>query len=321
MTVLLDTHGRTTWQLWGTYASLAVTDASLLAQARDIVDGVLADIDRACNRFRLDSELTRLTGRTSGGVVVSATLTALLRVALDAAELTDGDVDPTVGRRLIELGYDRDLDEVRHLGRTAVSIHRLPAPVPGWRQVTLERSLLIAPDAITLDLGATAKAYAADLAAASVTGELGCGVLISLGGDIATAGAREEGPWQVLVQDLPSDPVQQVSLTPGWALATSSTQHRRWGAGGRQLHHILDPRSGLPVSETWRTASVVARTCAVANALSTAAIVRGIAAGEWLGQQNVAARLVDAERRVHPIGTWPAQAESTQTAEGELHAG
>lgn len=72
------------------------------------------------------------------------------------------------------------------------------------------------------------------------------------------------------------------------------------------MHHILDPRSGLPAAETWRTATVAAPSCLHANALSTAAIVRGIAARGWLGEQGVAARFVDAGGRVSATSAWPA---------------
>jgi thiamine biosynthesis lipoprotein len=92
----------------------------------------------------------------------------------------------------------------------------------------------------------------------------------------------------------------------GWAIATSSTQKRRWMKDGRHLHHILDPRSGLPAPTTWRTATVVSRRCWQANALSTAAIVRGRSALGWLEDLGVAARLVDERGSVFVTPGWPA---------------
>jgi len=293
------------WQVWSTTAAVTVTDPRLLQAARRVVEEVIADVDAACSRFRPDSELMRIAGHTSQGAGISTTLAALLRAALDAAAETEGDVDPTVGGQLVALGYDRDIGELRELGAVPLEVRRLPPPRFSWHDVRLESLTVTAPDEIVLDLGATGKASAADRSAARIAAELGCGVLVSLGGDIATAGPRDEGPWQVLVQDTLADPAQQVSLSPGWAMATSSTQKRRWRAGGRGIHHILDPRSGLPAPETWRTVTVVAPSCAQANALSTAAIIRGAAARGWLGEQNAAARLVDSARRVHVVGGWP----------------
>lgn len=187
--------------------------------------------------------------------------------------------------------------------------------MPGWSRVQLDAGTLTVPPGLRLDLGASAKAVAADLSAAGVYRTLGCGVLVSLGGDLASAGPgpQEEGTpgtWQILVQDLPADPAQHISLAPGFALATSSTQKRRWKHQGTQVHHILDPRFGLPAEPVWRSVSVAAPTCLEANAFSTAAIVRGFAALEWFRTQGVAARLVDSRGRVATTGGWPAGSDA-----------
>ncbi|WP_022881238.1 FAD:protein FMN transferase [Gryllotalpicola ginsengisoli] len=303
------------WAIWSTEAVLVITEPSRLRTAHRLVDETLAEVERACSRFRPDSELSLLRGRMAGGVAVSRTLAALVDAALRAAAWTDGDVDPTVGLRLAELGYDRDLAAVGADAEIAVEVHPLPASRNGWRRIRLDGDRLTVPDDLALDLGATAKAVAADRAAARVAAELGCGAFVGLGGDIATAGPGPDGGWQVRVQDLPADPAQQVSLSPGWAIATSSTQKRRWSAGGRRMHHILDPRSGLPAPETWRSVTAVARDCLRANAVSTAAIVRGPRALAWMRELGVAGRLVDASGRVHTTGAWPAPTPSPEPEE------
>jgi FAD:protein FMN transferase len=91
-------------------------------------------------------------------------------------------------------------------------------------------------------------------------------------------------------------------------LATSSTSVRRWRAGGRELHHIVDPANGLRVEEHWRTVSVAAATCVDANAASTAAIVMGPGAHAWLEQLGLAARLVHVGGGVERTSRWPAEA-------------
>ncbi|WP_436535809.1 FAD:protein FMN transferase [Actinoplanes sp. HUAS TT8] len=165
------------------------------------------------------------------------------------------------------------------------------------------RRELTVPDGVLLDLGATAKAAAADRAAARVAGELGVGVLVALGGDIATAGAAPDGGWQVLVQDRPGDPSCTVRLPGGAALATSSTASRVWGRAGELLHHIVDPRTGRPAARVWRTVSVAAFTCLRANTLSTAAIVAGRRAPEML--REMPSRLVGRDLDVLLRGGWP----------------
>ena len=193
---------------------------------------------------------------------------------------------------------------------------------PSWRDVVLERGAggarLTVPAGVVLDLGATAKAWTADRAAARVAEELGVGVLVSLGGDLATRGpAPDDGDWVVLVGDEgPDDPVQTVRLGPDGTLATSSTRARRWTRAGRAVHHIVDPRSGLPVDDVWRTVTVSAGTCVEANTASTAAIVRGPEALPWLRQAQVSARLVTRSGRVLCTGGWPDPEASRVEASG-----
>ena len=174
---------------------------------------------------------------------------------------------------------------------------------PDWRSVRLRGRELTVPDGVLLDLGATAKAVAADRAAARVFSELGVGVLVALGGDIATAGPAPEGGWRILVQDRPGDPSCTVRLPAGAALATSSTASRTWGRPGELLHHIVDPRTGRPAPRVWRTVSVAAYSCLRANTLSTAAIVRGHDAPSVLGAAP--SRLVTPTLNVVHSGGWP----------------
>jgi thiamine biosynthesis lipoprotein len=93
-------------------------------------------------------------------------------------------------------------------------------------------------------------------------------------------------------------------------LATSSTKARRWQRGGDVLHHILDPRTGLPAEPVWRTVSVAAGTCVDANAASTAAVIRGRAALGWLARLGLPARLVDATGVVFTVAGWPEDVQS-----------
>ncbi|QYF74270.1 FAD:protein FMN transferase [Cryobacterium sp. PAMC25264] len=179
--------------------------------------------------------------------------------------------------------------------------------------MSLVGNRLRVPAHLALDLGATAKAVAADWTATVISAALGCGVLLSLGGDIATAGPAPAGGWQVRVQDTPADPAATITLVPGMALATSSTQHRRWTMAGQAQHHILNPRTGRPAEPVWRSVTVAASSCHRANTLSTAAIVRGTAALPWLRQLGAAARLVDVNGSVTVLGGWPADPEPVPT--------
>jgi thiamine biosynthesis lipoprotein ApbE len=294
----------------GTRVRMVVTDAGQLAAARSILDEDLAAIDAACSRFRPDSELARLDAADGAAVRLSPLLARALAAGLDAAATTDGLVDPTVGSAMAELGYDRDFSLLAPSG-TPVRVVR--HPVPGWRRIELDRltGVVRVPRGIRIDLGATAKALAADLAADRIHESLGCGVLVGLGGDIATAGRAPAAGWTIRVQDVTGgvddavDGLTETVCLHAGALATSSTMARRWVRGGRLLHHILDPRSGLPVVSTWRTVSVAAPTCLAANVASTASIVRGAEAPAWLIRRGLAARLVDRSGEVVRTAGWP----------------
>lgn len=308
------------WRALGCDVRLVVTDPGRLADARALVAAELDDVDAACSRFRPDSELRALR---PGANQVSALLAEAIGVALRAADLTDGDVDPTIGAAMIAAGYDRDFAAIgaRHQddgGRTVTA-----RSLANWREITLTGTRLDLPDGVQLDLGATAKAWAADRAAVFIAAALGTGALVSLGGDIAVAGPVPDGGWRVRVQDVTGDPAAEpdgpfavVTLHNG-GLATSSTKARRWRHGGDVLHHILDPRTGEPAAAVWRTVSVAASCAADANAASTAAIIRGRSAPGWLTALRLPARLVDASGAVFTVAGWPAHAErEPRQAEG-----
>jgi len=328
------------WQALGTNVVLRTADPAGLALARRAVESELAAIDRSCSRFRPDSELSRLNDRSGRPIQVSPLLFEALSLALDAARMSGGDVDPTLGRALERAGYDHDwrllpapIEEPARADRepgwpddaprrpdgelagrpTSASqpVLRLRA-LSGWRSVSLEpasRTVRL-PRGVRLDLGATAKALAADRAAAAACTASGHGVLVSLGGDIATAGPAPDGGWRVHVtDDHRSDataPGQTVSIRSG-GLATSSTTVRRWRHEGRTMHHILNPATGAPADTCWRTVSVAAVSCAHANIACTASLVRGRAALDWLSGLGLPARLLDRDGAVTTVGRWPAQ--------------
>src|SRR4051794_7905560 len=95
----------------GTTAVLAVTDPAARADARALLDDELAAVDHACSRFRADSELTHLNAADGNPIAASMLFIEAIDVALRAARLTDGRVDPTIGRALRVVGYDRNFDD------------------------------------------------------------------------------------------------------------------------------------------------------------------------------------------------------------------
>ncbi|HET6310045.1 MAG TPA: FAD:protein FMN transferase [Candidatus Nitrosotalea sp.] len=287
---------------------VVVTKPESLRAATTAVEQVVDAIDQAASRFRNDSELSRINASPERVSKLSPLLAQAIGTALRGAELSGGAVDPTIGYAIKLAGYDTDFAEVPADG---VTLHLVEQRVPGWRVLEFDpysRTLLL-PKGVQLDLGATAKALAADLAAAEASkASGGAGVLVSLGGDIAVAGQAPAEGWSIQLSDDSSAPIddseETVAITSG-GIATSSTTVRRWTRGGVVLHHIIDPETGLPVDSCWRSASVVAATCVDANIASTAAIVMGKGAVSWLESHGLAARLVDQEGKIHRVAGWP----------------
>lgn len=337
----------------GTTARIVVWPPERLPGLLPVVDRQLARLDLEASRFRPDSEISAVHAGGPGSYQVSDGLAEAIAVALTAARWTAGLADPTIGSDLIDLGYDRDF--------AAVEPSQAPPPrprrrQPGWPLVRLSGNRLTMPRGIRLDLGATAKGLGADRAARAACSVLGeGGLLVSLGGDLAVAGRPPAGGWPVLVADehrqvraarnlapgqhpasrrLEPGPVadpeiaQQVRLTRG-GLATSSVTCRQWLRGGRVMHHIVDPRTGLPAGGPWRTISVAAASCAEANAAATAAIVAGEHAPGWLARNGLPARLIGHDGRTVRTRGWPdgdggrvnPPASSRLAAYGEIASG
>jgi thiamine biosynthesis lipoprotein len=301
------------WRALGTTA-LLLAPAEQMTAARRAVEAELEAIDSAASRFRPNSELSRLNRTAGSWTAVSPLLLQALALGLRAAALSGGAVDPTLGGELHGLGYDRDFELLAHLPATrrlqrAIAPDR-PSRRSRWAEIELCQDPPSArlPAGTQIDLGATAKALAADRAAAAAHAATGPGVLVSLGGDISTAGACPADGWPIHVSDDHrsdgSAEGQTITIRDG-GLATSSLVVRRWEHEGRAHHHILDPETGRPVNPYWRTASAAAGNCADANIASTGALVLGERAPAWLAEQELPARLVTVGGAVTLLGGWP----------------
>lgn len=300
--------GSARWRALGTSVAVLTADPGGLVAARTAVEEILAEIDLALSRFRDDSELSRLNAQAGTWHDASPLALRALRVAVDAARWSGGLVDPTVGASMLRLGYDRTFRLLPEDG-PAVTV----AVAADHTSIELDdvSRRVRWPSGVLVDVGATAKGLAADLAAVAAHAAAGCGVLVNLGGDLRAEGPAPAVGWDVWVTDKadpdlasPDDAGQVVAVHSG-GLATSGTRARRWRRGGAELHHILDPRTGFPTAGPWRTVSVTAATCVLANSASTAAVVLGEAAPAWLTERRFAARLVHHDGQVTTTPGWP----------------
>jgi thiamine biosynthesis lipoprotein len=302
--------GSASFPALGSTATVVVTDQAALRAARSLLEAELDAIDRACSRFRADSELTQLNASAGRPVRVSALLADALRVALEAAAVTNGLVTPTLGSAIRSAGYDRTFRLV--VSETQRYVFE-PPDRDAWTRIRFDfdRRQVDIPRGVQLDLGATAKALAADRAATSIAELVGVGTLVSLGGDVAVAGEPPEGGWAIRIADdhtVPLDTPGPVVAVDGGGLATSSTHVRRWRTDRGEQHHVFDPRTGAPARTPWRTVSTTGATCVEANVAATCALVMGLGAPSWLLARRVPARLVAVNGAVEAVGSWPVDA-------------
>ena len=251
------------WALWSTTVRVVTDDPHALPSARRLIEAELARVELAASWLRRDSEVSTLvSGRRSR---ISTTLTAILGAALVAARETDGVVDPTV--------------------------------TGDWRGIHLdeEARTVYLPRGTCLDLSVIAIAWAADRCAAVVAETLRVGVLVSLGGDIATAGpagSSGDGAWEILVgqpSGRPDGSAALVALPTGLSISTAD-------AGMR-------PRAG------WRSATVVAIDALTARTWATAALADRPATTRVLADLGLPARVVGADGSVRCLAGWPDDAE------------
>jgi thiamine biosynthesis lipoprotein len=307
-TAIVDLErGASSWRALGTYVELRTTPDAVAA-ATELAAQVLDEVDEACSRFRDDSDLMRANAAAGEAVEVSRVLVGAVRLALEAAADTDGLVDPLLGDVLRTAGYDTTFSLVPADDPTPTA---LPVRGGSWQQLVVTDTTVTVPRGAALDLGATGKAFAADLVALSIADSLDVPVLACIGGDIRVAAPDDEPQDQPVVlghslADLDAGGASTLVRLAHGGLATSSISARRWRRGGRQWHHVVDPRTGLPATGPWRTVTALGHTSAAANAATTASIVLGDAAYDWLVDRQVAARLVAHDDTVTRTPAWTA---------------
>lgn len=301
------------WALWSTTVRVVTSDPAALRSAKRLVDDVLAHVELATSTTRSDSEVSRLaTGRW---VRISRTLVAVLGAALEAARETDGAMDPTSGG-LSPVGFRPAVTnaDVAEVTRSVVSCTVPTARPDRWRGIELdeERRMVRLPAGVRLDLRPIPRAWAADRCAQVVAEQLEVGCLVSLGGDIATAGpigATADGGWEILVHNREDDPGSVVALPTGLCIATASTAAARWREDGNELRHLPNPLTGPGVCMDWHAATVIATDCVSASTWATACLISDLGVPERLDAAGLPVRLVGQGGRVRCLGGWPEDAE------------
>jgi FAD:protein FMN transferase len=251
-------------------------DSRQISERDDAIERALEwfhRIEERCSRFDPGSELSALTAHVGTPVPASAVLYEAVAFALAVAEESGGAFDPTVGHRMEARGFNCE-----HRTGRIISTGIDPQEGVSYRDVRVdpdERTItLLRP--LVLDVGGVAKGLAIDMAARELH-PIG-NFAIDAGGDLYLGGRNGDGlPWSVGIRH----PRREGELIDALrvsdrAVCTSGDYERTAPADGG--HHIIDPRSGQPATGL-ASASVIAPTAMLADALATAAFVLGPDAG------------------------------------------
>lgn len=229
------------------------TTCSLFGVDADLVEGErwVRSMAGRLTRFSSDSELSRLNAHAGAWRVVSADVSAVLRAALDAYSMSAGMVNAAVLPSMAAIGYTRPLSE----GPSVATLDRA-RPLPPLPDVLeLRDGMARVARGAGIDLGGIAKGWMAD----RLAGSLGPSCIVNLGGDLMARGA-----WPVSVGGT-------TVLLRDQGAATSSVRLRRWG----DVHHLIDPRTGLPARSGLTEVSVVASSGFAAEVIAKTALLLG----------------------------------------------
>jgi thiamine biosynthesis lipoprotein len=255
----------------GTVAELKVVPRGG-ADVEGAFDAAFAELEHIEGRttsYRDSSDVSRL--RRDGSAEVSEETDAVLALALDVSTASDGTFDPTAGALVQAWGFPDDpaVPDSAAIAAALATMGTTRVRRDGERHWTTEPG-------VALDLGGIAKGWAVDRVADLLQERAGA-CLVNVGGDLAVRGRKSDGSvWKVGVQD-PRDPSKlflTLALSGPAAVATSGDYQRYVEVDGVRYHHLLDPRTGWPARDV-RSATVVAETCAEADAWATAVFILG----------------------------------------------
>jgi thiamine biosynthesis lipoprotein len=255
------------------------TDEMAAVQKR--IDLRLEEINRSMSTYRNESEISRFNNLADIGTpfAVSADFLKVMQAADDIYDLTTGAWDATVYPLINLWGFGRSGPIAVAPSQTAIT--KALGKVGFNRLDVLPNGHLKKHHPhVTVDLASIAKGYGVDVAA-EVINDLGYrNYLVEIGGEVYAAGRRQDGnPWKVGI----NQPQKGASATQIYkalnledsAMATSGDYRNYIEIGGRTYSHIIDPRTGYPVTNGVVSASVIAPNCTLADGLATALMVMG----------------------------------------------
>jgi thiamine biosynthesis lipoprotein len=246
------------------------------AQVLQQVPAWVETYEATLSRFRPTSELSYLNAHAGHWVRVLPLLFRAVSVAVQAADMTGGLVNPLILPALEAAGYDHSFDPVSFRPGSRAAI----ADIPDWREIGLDsdESCIYLPPGSKIDLGGVAKGWIVQQVASRLNGAGPC--LVDAGGDLVARGKPVESGLDGWLVTTPGSPNADTGsprhiLLRNAAVATSGVDYRRWSRNGQEFHHLIDPRTGLPARSDVLTATVVAPDAVQAEAWAKASLIGG----------------------------------------------
>jgi thiamine biosynthesis lipoprotein len=278
-------------------ANLREDQASLLDQAERIV----IDFEKRFSRFVAESELSRFNDFAGGEIELSETMRQLLVAAKDFNLLTGGIFDPTIIGGLEAIGYNRRFDELNQAAvlrpsANSAQIRQQFFHRPRLDQLSISGNKTIKPAGFRLDLGGIGKGYIVDFLSHGLFGGI-VDCWISAGGDLAVKGSDQNMTgWKIGVQD-PHTPEREIFSvwTKGndCGIATSGIHKRRGGQGDTLWHHLIDPRTGIPVVNNILAVTVISPSAEQADVFAKTVLILGESKGlEFIERQDGSAAII-----------------------------
>ena len=278
----------------GTTYHITLVGGYLTAAAplQSAIDDRLAAINASMSTYRPDSEISRFNQMTTVDTPfpIGKDFQAVMQLCQKLFHITQGAWDGTLDPLIDLWGFGRTKRPAKHVpseeairtGLDAVGFQHIVLHPDG--QLSKKRST------VSLDLASVAKGYAVDVVADLIHQKGFDNYLVEIGGEVYAAGVRiDNQPWRIGINKpeagASADQVYHVATLQDRAFATSGDYRNFFDIDGRRYAHIIDPRTGYPVSNDVVSVSVTADTCALADGLATALVVMGAARGIELVNQ------------------------------------
>ena len=268
--------------------SLSESDQSEVSRA---VEDVLERVDASMSTYRLDSELSYLNRSSSASPIeISASMFYVVQEALHISRLTSGAFDITVTPLVRLWGFGAGAAKVPAVptdGSLAIA-----SKLVGFQHVTLTENPLSLKkniEGLEIDLSGIAKGFGVDQVSELLTKKGLRNYMVEIGGEVRTMGKNSDGnAWQIGVEMPTGNSYRLQHIVPlsGLAMATSGDYRNFYEEEGVRYSHIIDPRSGSPISQLLASVTVVEQTCIRADGLASGLLVLGPEEGFELAMQE-----------------------------------